>query len=127
LDLGATERLSATLTFSCVALIVGVPVSLLRFAPTSHVLSAAAWLAAFTTSAACLARDPVFVARAQRILVAVTLLGAPIGLFIASVVSQVPREATWISLVALALGIGVGLAGAPLAQPLAPEPSLDAI
>ena len=44
LDLGAAERLSAALTFAWVALVVGVPASLLRIAPASHVLSAAAWL-----------------------------------------------------------------------------------
>ncbi|HEX7466165.1 MAG TPA: hypothetical protein VF309_05955, partial [Usitatibacter sp.] len=116
-------------TFAWVALIVGVPASLLRIAPASHVLSAAAWLAAFTTTAACLARDPTFVARAQRILVAVTLVGAPVGLFAASVASQIPREASLISLVALAAGIAIGLAGGPIATPLGPEQSrwLDAI
>jgi transcriptional regulator with AAA-type ATPase domain len=129
LDLGAWERLSAALTFAWVALIVGVPASLLRIAPASHVLSAAAWLAAFTTTAACLARDPTFVARAQRVLVAVTLVGAPVGLFAASVASQIPREASLISLVALAAGIAIGLAGGPIATPLGPEQSrwLDAI
>ena len=129
LDLGAAERLSAALTFAWVALIVGVPASLLRIAPASHVLSAAAWLAAFTTTAACLARDPTFVARAQRVLVAVTLIGAPIGLFTASVASEIPREASLISLIALATGIVVGLAGGPIARPLGPEQSrwLDAI
>src|SRR5258708_1700472 len=129
LDLGASERLSAALTFAWVALIVGVPASLLRIAPASHVLSAAAWLAAFTTTAACLARDPTFVARAQRVLVAVTLLGAPVGLFAASMASQVPREASLISLVALGAGIVIGLAGVPIARPLGPEQSrwLDAI
>jgi transcriptional regulator with AAA-type ATPase domain len=129
LDLGATERLSAALTFAWVALIVGGPAALLRIAPVSHVLTVAAWLAAFTTTAACLARDPTFVARAQRTLVAVTLVGAPVALFVTSVASQVPREAPLISLIALAIGIGVGLAGVPLARPLGPEQSrwLDAI
>jgi hypothetical protein len=129
LDLGANERLSAALTFGWVALVVGAPAAFLRIAPSSHVLSAAAWLAAFTTTAACLARDPTFVARAQRTLVAVTLVAAPVGLFVASVASQVPREAALISLVALTAGILVGLAGVPLARPLGPEQSkwLDAI
>ncbi len=129
LELGASERLSAALTFAWVALLVGVPSSLLRIAPASHVLCAAAWLAAFTTTAACLARDPTFVARAQRVLIAVTLLGAPVGLFAASVASQVPREASLISLVALTAGIAIGLSGGPIARPLGPEQSrwLDAI
>jgi hypothetical protein len=129
LDLGATERLSAALTFAWVALIVGAPAAFLRIAPVSHVLSIAAWLAAFTTTAACLARDPAFVARAQRTLVAVTLVGAPVGLFAASIASQVPREAPLISLVTLAAGIVVGLAAISLARPLGPEQSrlLDAI
>jgi transcriptional regulator with AAA-type ATPase domain len=129
LDLGASERLSAALTLGWVALVVGVPASFIRVAPPSHVLPVAAWLAAFATSAACLARDPTFVARAQRILVAVTILGAPAALFAASLASQIPREAGLIALVAVALGIVIGLAGIPIARPLGPEQSrwIDAI
>jgi hypothetical protein len=128
-DLGASERLSAALTSACVATIVGIPASFLRFAPMPHVLAESAWLAAFAATAACLARDPTFVARAQRVLVAVTILGAPVGLFAASAASQAPSEGIVIVLVALTAGIAIGLVGPPVARPLGPEQGrwIDAI
>jgi transcriptional regulator with GAF, ATPase, and Fis domain len=123
LDLGASERLSAAFAFAWVALVVGVPASLLRVAPMSHVLTGAAWLAAFTTTLACLARDPTTVDRAQRTLVAVTLVATPVGLFVASVAAQVPREAPLIGLVAITAGVVIGLFGRAMAIPLGPEQS----
>ena len=127
-DLGASERLTAALTAASVALVVGVPASLLR-GPSSNVLQPFAWSAAFVATAACLARDPTFVARAQRVLVAVTILGAPIGLFAASVALQAPMDGALIALLALSAGVIIGLAGPPVARPLGPEQSrwLDAI
>jgi len=128
-DLGASERLSAVLIAGWVALLAGVPASLLGIAPSLHVLQLAAWLAAFVATTACLARDPTFVARAQRVLVAVTTLGAPVGLFAVSVGFQLPREAPLLALIALVAGVSIGLAGPTLARPLGPEQSrwIDAI
>jgi hypothetical protein len=128
-DLGATERLSAALTATWVAIVVGGTASLLGFAPMSQVLAASALCAAFAATAACLARDPTHVARAQRTVVAVTILGAPVGFFAASAAYQVPRAGIPIALVSLASGIAIGLAGRAVARPLAPEQSrwIDAI
>jgi hypothetical protein len=122
-DLGASERLSAALVSACVATVVGVPASLLGYAPVSHVLTASAWLSAFTATSACLARDPTFVARAQRVLVAVTILGAPVGLFAASTAHQAPAEGVMAAILALTAGIVIGLVGPPVARPLGPEQS----
>jgi transcriptional regulator with AAA-type ATPase domain len=122
-DLGASERLSAVLTSACVATVVGVPASLLGYAPSSHVLATSAWLAALVATAACLAHDPTFVARAQRVLVAVTILGAPVGLFAASTAHQAPTEGVMAAILALAAGIAIGLVGPPVARPLGPEQS----
>jgi hypothetical protein len=123
LDLGALERLSAALTFGWAALIIGVPASLIHIAPAAHVLPMVACGAAFATCSACLTRDPTFVARAQRVLVAVTLLGGPTALFAASMASEVPREAGLIALLGSLAGVVAGLAGVPVARPLAPEQS----
>jgi hypothetical protein len=50
-------------------------------------------------------------------------------LFASSVASQIPREASLVTLIAVVAGIVVGLAGVPIARPLGPEQSrwLDAI
>ncbi len=129
LDLGAGERLGAALILAWVALLIGVPASLLGLAPTSHGLELAAVLAALAITTMCLARDPAFVARAQRVLVAVTILAAPIGLFAASIAVQAPHHGALMAIVALVSGVGIGLAGIPIARPLAPEQSrwIDAI
>ena len=123
LDLGASERLSAALTFGWAALIIGVPAPLIHIAPAAHVLPVVAVMAAFATCSACLTHDPTFVARAQRVLVAVTLLGGPTSLFAASMASEVPREAGLITLLGSLAGVVAGLAGVPVARPLAPEQS----
>jgi len=129
LDLGAGERLSAALTLGWVALLIGVPASLLGIAPASHVLELAASLAAFAITMMCLARDPTFVARTQRVLVAVSILAAPMALFAASIAAQAPHRGASMAVVALVIGVGIGLVGVPIARPLAPEQSkwIDAI
>jgi transcriptional regulator with AAA-type ATPase domain len=123
LDLGASERLSAALVAASVTLLVGFVAALERIATAAPILQFAACLAALATVAACLARDPTAVARAHRTTVAITVLAAPAALVVASIATQVPRQAELVALLSLGAGIAIGLGAIPLSRPFGPEQS----
>ncbi len=123
LDLGASERLSAALVAASVALLVGFIAALERIESAAPILQWTACLAALATVTACLARDPTAVARAHRTTVAITVLAAPAALFVASVVTHVPRQAEVVALFSLGAGIAIGLGAIPLSRPFGPEQS----
>src|SRR5262249_23731245 len=70
-----------------------------------------------------IAREPTHVVTAQRTAVVIAILGAPSALFVASLASQIVREAPTIAALSLAAGVAIGLVAIPLARPLGPEHS----
>lgn len=123
LELGVGDRAKAALALAAAALAVALPAALLDLAPRDRILPAGAVAGALAVAFACTTSDPVTVSRAQRTILAVTLLGAPVALFGATVALRAPMHAPAVVLATAVVAIVVGLASRELARPLGPERS----
>lgn len=123
LELGVADRAAAALVLSVVTLAVAVPASVLRVGPPDRVMMAAVVLASGCVQFSCISKEPTKVAQAMRTVVAIALLGAPVGLAGVALSLRSPQST---GLLMLAVGAGsvvVGLVAPRLARPLGPSRS----
>lgn len=129
LELGVADRAAGAFALSVVVLALAIPCALLRVAPVDRVMVVAATLASSLVLFACVSPEPTSVARAMRIVLATTVLGAPVVLASMAWTVHFPASTP---LVILFVGIAstlVGLAARVFSAPFGPARSrwLEAI
>lgn len=121
LELGTGDRIAAALWLTLTALGVSVLAAALRVVAPERLLPITAAGAALATTWSAVAREPAAVARALRIILALTVPAAPIALFAVYIAYAAPGQAGAVAFLACAACSLLGLAAPLLARRFAPE------
>jgi DNA-binding NtrC family response regulator len=129
LELGVAERATAAVLLALTALAASVLASALEIAPPERILPIATTAAAGAIAASAVTQEATALARALRLILAVTIFAAPPALLAAYLTHAAPARAGVAVLAACALCAVAGLAAPLLARRLAPDGSrwLDAL
>jgi hypothetical protein len=123
LELGVADRSRGALALSAAAVCVSVPAALAEIASPERALPFGLLLAALGCLWAATISEPTHVSRGLRGMLAVLLLGAPLALTLSVLARKLPELSGPITLLATALGVGVGLCAQRLSRPFGPEQS----
>jgi transcriptional regulator with AAA-type ATPase domain len=121
LELGVADRGSAALVVSATLLAITTPAAALSIAAPDRLAPGAMLLAALAIGAAMSIRDATLVGRALRVLLVLSVIGAPVALFAASVAAAAPRFAGGTILLAGATLLILGVFAEALASRLSPD------
>lgn len=121
LELGTDDRLAAALWLTLTALGVSVLAAALRVVPPERLLPITAAGASLAVAWSSVAPEPTTVARALRVILALTAPAAPVALFAVYVAYAVPGQAGAVAFIACAACAVLGLAAPLLARRFAPE------
>lgn len=118
LELGVGDRTAAALSLAAAAIVTPLPAVGFGLADAHVALPASALAGALAVSAACVADDAAALAFAQRTVLGVTLVLAPLTLLGAWVAREAPARAPAAVVVLAAVGVSVGLLARLLARAL---------
>lgn len=121
LELGTGDRTAAALWLTLTALGVSVLAAALRVVAPERLLPITAAGAALAVAWSAVAREPTAVARALRVILALTVPAAPIALFAVYIAYAAPGQAGAVAFLACAACSILGLAAPLLAKRFAPE------
>ncbi len=124
LELGTGDRTAAALWLTLTALGVSVLAAALRVVPPERLLPITAAGAALAVAWSAVAREATAVARALRVVLALTVPAAPIALFAVYIAYAAPGQAGAVAFLACAACAVLGLAAPLLARRFAPERAL---
>lgn len=118
LELGTGDRTRVALRSMAIALVVSATAALVDLSPPGWAFQAGTAASSVVLVLGCMARDPVEVARAHRVLVAVAIAGAPLTMLAASVALRAPALAGAAVLFAAMASIAIGLFARIAVQPI---------
>lgn len=121
LELGVADRGSAAFVVAGTLLAITTPAALLSIAPPDRLAPAAALLASLAVGCTVVVRDATLVQRALRVLLVLSVVGAPVALFAASVAAAAPRFAGGTILLAGATLLLLGVFAEAIASRLSPD------
>jgi transcriptional regulator with AAA-type ATPase domain len=121
LELGTGDRTAAALWLTLTALGVSVLAAALRVVSPERLLPVTAAGAALAVAWSAVAREATAVARALRVILALTVPAAPIALFAVYIAYAAPGQAGAVAFLACAACAVLGLAAPLLARRFAPE------
>ena len=124
LELGTGDRTAAALWLTLTALGVSVLAAALRVVPPERLLPVTAAGAALAVAWSAVAREATAVARALRVVLALTVPAAPIALFAVYIAYAAPGQAGAVAFLACAACAVLGLAAPLLARRFTPERAL---
>lgn len=129
LELGVSYRSRAALTVSVLVSAIGATAALFRLSPPDWALQFAGVAISLLVALVCIARDPIVVARAHRLLLVAAISGAPLTFLAASVARSAPATGPLAVIAASLACLAIGLLAPRGSRPLEREqsPWLEAI